>query len=132
MNTTRANEDFDDGEKSEYAVKDATLYIFSGANEADAKYVAQYQIGTNFEEDGGNNVTSTYQEATQISNELAAEITNSAAETKYYGYVIVNNNGVDAICDASTTFADFKARQWNIIGTPVLTPKQMMPSPMVC
>ena len=119
MNTTRANEDFDDGEKSEYAVKDATLYIFSGANEADAKYVAQYQIGTNFEEDGGNNVTSTYQEATQISNELAAEITNSAAETKYYGYVIVNNNGVDAICDASTTFADFKARQWNIIGTPV-------------
>lgn len=119
MNTTRANEDFDDGVASEYAVKDATLYIFSGADEASAKYVAEYQIGTNFEMDGGANVTSTMQEATQISNELAEQITKSAATVKYFGYVILNNNGVDAACDANTTFADFKARQWNLIGTPV-------------
>ena len=116
---TRANEDFDDGVASEYAVKDATLYIFKGADEASATYVAQYQIGTTFEMDGGNNVTSTMNDATQISNELAEQITNSAATVKYYGYVILNNNGVDAVCDASTTFADFKARQWAVIGTPV-------------
>lgn len=119
MNSTRANEDFDDGVASEYAVKDATLYIFSGADEASATYVAQYQIGTTFEKDGGNNVTSTMSDATQISNQLAEQITKSAATVKYYGYVILNNNGVDLVCDASTTFADFKAREWSIIGTPV-------------
>lgn len=117
--STRANEDFDDGVASEYAVKDATLYIFKGANEAAATYVAQYQIGTAFDMDGGTNVTSTLQEATQISNELAEEITKSAATVKYYGYVILNNNGVDVVCEESTTFADFKARQWAAIGTPV-------------
>lgn len=117
--STRANEDFNDGVASEYAVKDAMLYIFSGADEASAKYVAQYQIGTTFEMDGGNNVTSTMNDATQISNELAEKITTSANDVKYYAYVILNNNGVDVVCDASTTFADFKARQWAVIGTPV-------------
>lgn len=119
MNSTRANEDFDDGVASEYAVKNATLYIFKGANEAAATYVAEYQIGTDFTMDDGRNVTSTMQEATQISAELAQEITTSAASVNYYGYVILNNNGVNLACDATTTFADFKARQWNLIGTPV-------------
>lgn len=119
MNTTRANEDFEDGVASEYAVKDATLYIFKGESEAAATYVAEYQIGTSFEMDGGENVTSTMQEATQISNELADEITKSAEAVNYYAYVILNNNGVDVTCDEATTFADFKAREWNIIGTPV-------------
>ena len=119
LNSTRANEDFDDGVKSEYDVKDATLYIFSGTDETDAEFVAQYQIGTAYELDGGTNVTSTMQEATQISNELAEKITKSAATVKYFAYVILNNNGVDVVCDEGTSFADFKARQWNIIGTPV-------------
>lgn len=119
MATTRANEDFDNGVKSEYDVKDANLYIFSGANEAAATYVAQYQIGTSYTMDDGANVTSTMQEATQISNELAEQITKSGDDVNYYAYVILNNNGVDANCDATTTFADFKARLWNVIGTPV-------------
>lgn len=119
LNSTRANEDFNDGVKSEYDVKDATLYIFSGTDETDAEFVAQYQIGTSYEMDGGANVTSTMQEATQISNELAEEITKSEATVKYFAYVILNNNGVDVVCDEGTSFADFKARQWNIIGTPV-------------
>ena len=85
MNTTRANEDFEDGVASEYAVKDATLYIFKGESEAAATYVAEYQIGTSFEMDGGENVTSTMQEATQISNELAEEITKSDEAVNYYG-----------------------------------------------
>ena len=117
--STRANEDFDDGDDAEFAVKDGTLYIFKGATEDAATYVAQYQIGTTFEDDGATNVTSTYNEATQISNELAEEITTSSNDVNYYAYVILNNNGVDVICDASTTFADFKTREWNIIGSPV-------------
>ena len=116
---TRANEDFDDGVVSEYAVKDATLYIFKGETEAAATFVAQYQIGTSYVMDNGANVTSTMQEATQISAELAEEITKSNEATNYYGYVILNNNGVDVVCDEGTSFADFQVRQWNIIGTPV-------------
>ncbi|MBR2235384.1 MAG: Mfa1 fimbrilin C-terminal domain-containing protein [Prevotella sp.] len=118
---TRANEDFNDGVASEYAVKDATLYIFKGASEAAAKYVGEYQIGTSFEMDGGANVTSTMQEATQISNELADEITKAKDNdaVNYYGYVILNNNGVDVVCDENTTFAQFMVREWTNIGTPV-------------
>lgn len=119
MNSTRANEDFNDGVASEYAVKNATLYIFKGTSETTATYVAEYQIGTDFTTDEGANITSTLQEATQISSELAQEISTSAATVKYFGYVILNNNGVNLACDASTTFAAFKAREWAIIGTPV-------------
>ena len=126
--TTRANEDFLDGEAEEFAVKDGTLYIFEGANENDALFVGEYQIGTSFKLDGAedptdgsynNNVTSTYNEATQISNELAEKITTSAPTTNYYAYVILNNNGVDVVCDNSTKFSDFKLREWNVIGSPV-------------
>ena len=85
-NVTRANEDLEDGDNDEFAVKDATLYIFKGASEAAAVYVGSYTMGTNFETDGGATVTSTYSNATQIDNTLAADInTNKAnASVKYF------------------------------------------------
>ena len=119
QNSTRANEDFDDGESDEFAVKNATLYIFKGATEDAATFVGQYTIGT-FEADGGtttDNVTSTYREATQISNELAAEMSDATNTDNYYGYVIVNNPGVNA--DATgITFEEFRYREWDMLGTP--------------
>ena len=117
--STRANEDYDDGEKDEFEVKNAMLYIFKGASENAATYVGQYVIG-GFEEDGGtnkDNVTSTYSEATQISNELAAEMANTANTDNYYAYVIVNNPGVDAVA-TGTTFEEFRYREWSDLGTP--------------
>lgn len=127
-NSTRANEDFDDGDANEFAVHNAILYIFKGASEDDATFVGQYVIGTgtDWEDDLGTagessspyNVTSTYSKATQISNELAAEMADNTNTANYYAYVIVNNPGVDAVATGAT-FAQFKARQWNLIGSPV-------------
>ncbi len=120
QNSTRANEDYDDGETDEFAVKNATLYIFRGTSEDAATYVGQYVIGTTFESDGGttkDNVTSTYNEATQISNELAAEMSDATNTDNYYAYVIVNNPGVNA--DATgLTFAQFRYLEWDKLGTP--------------
>ena len=123
QNSTRANEDFTDGEDDEFEVKNATLYIFKGASEDAATFVGQYVIGTGteWESDGGtntDNVTSTYSKATQISNELAAEMSDASNTANYYAYVIVNNPGVDAVA-TGVTFAQFKTRQWSEIGTPV-------------
>lgn len=122
-NTTRANEDFDDGQTDEFEVKNAMLYVFQGANEDDAEFVGEYVIGIGEEwaTDGGtstDNVTSTYNKATQISNELAADMADNTITDNFYAYVIVNNPGVDAVA-TGTTFAQFKARQWSLIGTPV-------------
>ena len=124
---TRANEDLDDGDTDEYEVKDATLYIFKGANEAAALYVGSYTMGTSFETDGGSTVTSTYSNATQIDNTLAADInTNKTnASVKYYAYVVVNNNGQIGPIDGSVTFADFSKRQFSAFGSPVAAEKNI-------
>ena len=126
-NVTRANEDLEDGDNDEFAVKDATLYIFKGASEAAAVYVGSYTMGTNFETDGGATVTSTYSNATQIDNTLAADInTNKAnASVKYYAYVVVNNNGQIGAIDGSVNFADFSKRQFNAFGSPVAAEKNI-------
>ena len=121
-NSTRANEDFTDGQTDEFEVKNATLYIFKGDNEDAATFVGQYVIGTGeqWEKEGEttDNVTSTYSKATQISNELAEEMADNTNTANYYAYVIVNNPGVDAVATGAT-FEQFKTREWNLIGTPV-------------
>lgn len=126
-NVTRANEDLLDGDEDEYAVKDATLYVFKGASEATAVYVGSYTMGTSFEEDDGVTVTSTYSNATQIDNTLAADInTNKTnASVKYYAYVVVNNNGQIGAIDGSVNFADFSKRQFNAFGSPVAAVKNI-------
>ena len=128
-NVTRANEDLDDGDADEYEVKDATLYIFKGASEAAALYVGSYTMGTSFETDGGPTVTSTYSNATQIDNTLAADINanKSDASVKYYAYVVVNNNGQIGPVDGSVSFADFSKRQFNAFGSPVAAEKNIDP-----
>lgn len=124
---TRANEDLLDGDADEYAVKDATLYVFKGASETVAKYVGSYTMGTSFETDGGATVTSTYSNATQIDNTLAADINTNKTNTsvKYYAYVVVNNNGQIGPIDGSVTFADFSKRQFNAFGSPVAAEKNI-------
>lgn len=49
---TRANDEFDDGTPSpdEYKVNNATLFLFGGNSEVDAKFIAAYPMNiTNFE-----------------------------------------------------------------------------------
>lgn len=121
-NTTRANEDFDDGQSDEFTVHNATLVIFKGANEDAATFAGEYVIGTgtDWETDGAANVTSTYSKATKISNELAAEMYTNANndEINYYAYVIVNNPGVGTP-STGTTFENYRYVDWDLIGTPI-------------
>lgn len=87
----RANDDFKDGLKSEYAVKDATILLFSGTNEASATFVAAYKLGTEpwtAPAGDGNNVTTTSKKVVQ---KLTKSITNAKA------LVVLNNNGVFTI-----------------------------------
>ena len=53
-NTTRANDELNNGIEEEFEVKNATLYIFeegATAGEDNATFVAQYTLGTTFTAD---------------------------------------------------------------------------------
>jgi len=121
-NATRANEDFSDGDDAEWEVKNATLYVFKGANEAEATFQAYYTMDTDYKKDDGSNVTATYKNATLIGRELAQDIADNAtnASVHFYAYVILNNNGqVTAPTKNSTTFASFSKQQFSDIGADI-------------
>ena len=119
--TTRANEDFKDGDANEWEVKDANLLIFVGADEASATWKATYALGKPAVLDPAvdTNVEATINKATQIDNDLAAEITGSGDDVHYYAYVIVNANGQVPDLTTSTTFEDFSNLKFNEIGSPI-------------
>lgn len=86
----RANDDYKDGKAAEYAVKDATLLLFSGADESTATFVAAYKLGTEpwtaLADD--KNITTT-------SKKVVQKVTKSIDNAK--ALVILNNNGVFTI-----------------------------------
>ena len=150
-NTTRANDDLSNGIEDEFKVKNATLYIFRGTSEANAVYVDYVSLGTKYNpdtqegitEDEWNvqpgvgtkedvdgktetNITSTsLNEATKISNELAAAIKNDTYS--YYAYVVINHNSqmptnlTSALEDEenATTFATFSRTKFDKIGADI-------------
>ena len=121
-NATRANEDYDDGDDAEWDVKNATLYVFKGANEADATYQAYYTLGTDYDKDGGTNVTATYKNATLIGRALAQDIADNKtnASVHFYAYVILNNNGqITAPTKDVTTFSAFSKQEFSSIGADI-------------
>ena len=124
-NTTRANEDFSDGDNAEWEVKNATLYVFKGADEATATFQAYYTLDTDYKKDEGgtpDNVTATYKNATLIDRALAQDIADNAtdASVHFYAYVILNNNGqVTAPTKNSTTFASFSTQEFSEIGADI-------------
>ncbi len=85
------NDQFNDGEPSEYAVKDATLLIFKGASESAATFQAAYSLpvaGSEFQNPGTDQVTSTVQ-LTQKINSISA-----TGSDKLYALVVLNQNKV--------------------------------------
>ena len=58
---SRANDEFKDGLKSEYDVKDATLLLFDGSSETEATFAKAYKLNTAPWTDaaGDKNVTTT-------------------------------------------------------------------------
>ncbi len=85
------NDQFDDGEPSEYAVKDATLLIFKGTSESAATFQAAYSLpvaGSEFQNPTTDQVTSTVQ-LTQKINSISA-----TGSDKLYALVVLNKNNV--------------------------------------
>lgn len=96
--STRANDDFNAGMKSEYDVKDATLLIFEGASEANAMFKGAYTLNTAPWKDNGatDNITTT-------SATIVKKIDTPAAASNCYALVVLNNNGIFTVDDTHKT-----------------------------
>ena len=136
---TRANDELSNGIEEEFAVKNATLYIFklpktSTANpDVAATYVDKVSLGNTYDPDkeegidpdkwevqegvDDTNITSTYSKATLIPNELASQM-KADTENYYYAYVIINHNGQVNVSDGDT-FEDFSNQEFNVIGADI-------------
>lgn len=144
--TTRANDDLSNGTADEFEVKNATLYIFklaktSTANPDEAAtYVDKVSLGNTYDKDkegpiadpgtwgvqsgvSATNITSTYNEATLIPNDLASKM-KADTENNYYAYVIVNHNGQVPDPDGMT-FGDFSGAEFDQIGADIAAKKNV-------
>ena len=130
---TRANDKFDDGDPrpDEYKVNNATLFLFGGNNEADAKFIAAYPMNiTNFETD-----TNASDQCT-TEGIVTAELLKPSAGDDLFAYVVLNHNGMVQVTKSSesttpasttkingvelavgTSFADFSKLEMNVLGT---------------
>lgn len=86
----KANDKFDDGLGTEYEVKDATLILFQGDNEATARFHSAYMLSTGFNADASttNQVTST--------EKLTKSVNGETVGSNLYALVVLNKNGVIA------------------------------------
>ena len=147
-NATRANDELSNGIEAEFAVKNATLYIFKGADEASATFVDYVALGVKYDQDDQpgidpdvwgvqdpeieTKITSTsLNEATKIDNELAKAI-KADNTNNYYAYVIINHNGqVPAPTKDETTFEDFSKAQFTEIGADIAAEQNIYESGML-
>ena len=98
-----ANDVFDDGLADEYAVKNGTLILFEGANEADAKFAGAYELknlSMNLVGTTTDNITTT----TKITKKISSGLSDDTK--KFYAIVVLNDNGTITVND--TDPADFK------------------------
>lgn len=85
--TRAANDNFDDGLAAEYQVKNATLVLFSGDNEASAKFHSAYALNVSMNKDSEAQITST--------TKIVSKIEDGATSAfKLYAYVVLNDNGL--------------------------------------
>ncbi|MQN79873.1 hypothetical protein F7D73_02635 [Prevotella copri] len=95
-----ANDNFDDGLADEYAVKNGTLLLFEGANEADATFAGAYQLknlSMNLVGTTTDNITTTTKITQKINNGL------SDGTHNFYAIVVLNDNGTLAVDDTKAT-----------------------------
>lgn len=118
---TRANDDFNDGKPvpAEYKVNNATLFLFAGDTEAEAKFVAAYPMNiTSFDNEGIDT------EQCTTEGIITSEIS-KPAETNLYAFVMLNQNGMysanslngTALTAGTTTFADFSKIELTALGS---------------
>lgn len=100
----RANDDFDDGVAAEYNVEDATLLLFSGANEGEATFAGAYDLSTKMTggTSDGDNITTTYQIAQEVTKPVGANV---------YAMVVINGKTSNVLTESGGT--------WSIKGQPL-------------
>lgn len=100
----RANDDFDDGAATEYNVEDATLLLFSGANEGEATFAGAYDLSTKMTggTSDGDNITTTYKIAQEVTKPVGANV---------YAMVIINGKTSNVLTESGGT--------WSIKGQPL-------------
>lgn len=99
--TTRSNDEFHDGNPlpTEYQVRNATLFLFTGTTESAAKFCGAYTMNVkSFTEVG----TPTDQCSTE--GKVSTKISTPAIATNLYAYVIINHNGL--VANPSATSVD--------------------------
>lgn len=95
-----ANDEFNDGLADEYAVKNGTLLLFEGTDEANATFAGAYSlknlsmnlVGTN-----KDNITTTTKITQKINSGLAD------GTKSFYAIVVLNNNGTLTVDDTNAT-----------------------------
>lgn len=100
----RANDVFDDGDAAEYNVKDATLLLFSGANEGEATFAGAYPLTLTDDSSDGDNITTTY----QITQAVTKPTGNN---DKVYAMVVINGKTSNVLTESGGT--------WSIKGQPL-------------
>ena len=94
------NDNFNDGLADEYAVKNGTLILFEGANEADATFAGAYELknlSMNLVGTTTDNITTTTKITQKINNGL------SSGTNNFYAIVVLNNNGTLAVDGSNAT-----------------------------
>lgn len=94
----RANDVFDDGDAAEYNVKDATLLLFSGANEGEATFAGAYDLSTKMTggTSDGDNITTTYKIAQEVTKPVGANV---------YAMVIINGKTSNVLTESGGTWS---------------------------
>lgn len=94
------NDQFDDGLADEYAVKNGTLILFEGADEASATFAGAYtlkNLSMNLVGTTTDNITTTTKITQKINSGLADGTKN------FYAIVVLNNNGTLTVDETDAT-----------------------------
>lgn len=99
QSTSRAaNDVFDHGDAAEYNVKDATLILFAGADEATATFKAAYNL-SGWKKD----VLPSEQISTTLSKVQQINVISASASDKIYAFVVLNHNDAFKVVTSSNT-----------------------------
>lgn len=116
---TSSDPNYEDGTPNEYKVEDATLLLFSGANEQDAYFRTAYDLTKDFlMDDNHNQITATHDLVQLISK--AGMMGESSEDEHIYAYVILNKNNLFTINEDHTlkiTTTDIKKNNDGTYGT---------------
>lgn len=94
------NDKFNDGLADEYAVKNGTLILFEGTDEANATFAGAYELknlSMNLVGTTTDNITTTTKITQKINSGLADDTKN------FYAIVVLNNNGTLAVDDTNAS-----------------------------